>query len=126
MPTDRLKPQLRSKDSRGSSRAASVPSTFERASPRSIGGSSRPSPQIRTFTTPQPQSREPSRNLGALSQEHCTDSDLDDDTLNEIIMAVDLGTKGTVGCSYYVARDETMYFMEDVKLGDITIVDACE
>lgn len=61
-----------------------------------------------------------------LSQEHCTDSDLDDDTLNEIIMAVDLGTKGSVGCSYYVARDEAMYFMEDVKLGDIDIVDACE
>ena len=60
------------------------------------------------------------------SQEHCPDSDLDDDTLNEVVMAVDMGTKGTVGCSYYVARDETLYFMEDVRLGDVTIVDACK
>lgn len=41
-------------------------------------------------------------------------------------MAVDVRERGTVGCSYYVARLEKLYFMEDVKLGGIEIVDACE
>lgn len=39
-------------------------------------------------------------------------------------MAVDVQRRGTVGCSYYVARDETIYFMEDVQLGGADIVDA--
>lgn len=49
-----------------------------------------------------------------------------DDTLNEIIMAVDLNGKGTVGCAYYVAADEKLYFMEDVELGGAEVVEACE
>lgn len=40
-------------------------------------------------------------------------------------MAVDLRERGTVGCCYYVARDEKFYFMEDVKLGGVDVVDAC-
>ncbi|KAI8936520.1 hypothetical protein NX059_006924 [Plenodomus lindquistii] len=47
----------------------------------------------------------------------------DDDTLNEVIMAVDLLPRGVVGCCYYVARDEKLYFMEDVQFGDVDIVD---
>lgn len=49
-----------------------------------------------------------------------------DDTLNETIMAVDLKPRGTVGCSYYVARDETMYLMEDIEFGDVEVVDSCK
>jgi DNA mismatch repair protein MSH5 len=41
-------------------------------------------------------------------------------------MAIDLKDQGTVGCCYYVARDEKLFFMEDVKLGGIEVVDACE
>ncbi|KAF2032567.1 hypothetical protein EK21DRAFT_60557 [Setomelanomma holmii] len=52
-----------------------------------------------------------------------TDLEGDDDTLNEVIMAVDMTLKGTVGCCYYVARDEKMYFMEDIVVGDVDIVD---
>ncbi|KAF2276083.1 mismatch repair protein 5 [Westerdykella ornata] len=44
------------------------------------------------------------------------------DTLNEVIMAVDLRERGTVGCSYYVAREEKLYFMEDAKLGGIELI----
>lgn len=40
-------------------------------------------------------------------------------------MAVDLKEKGTVGCAYYVAREEKLYFMEDAKLGGVDMVDAC-
>lgn len=50
--------------------------------------------------------------------------DGNDDTLNEVIMAVDVRNRGTVGCAYYVAREEKMYFMEDVKLGGVDIVEA--
>lgn len=47
-----------------------------------------------------------------------------DDTLSEVIMAVDLTPRGTVGCCYYVARDEKLYFMEDIQFGDVDVVDA--
>lgn len=50
--------------------------------------------------------------------------DPDDDTLNEIIMAVDLTPRGTVGCCYYVAREEKLYFMEDIQWGEVDVVDA--
>jgi DNA mismatch repair protein MSH5 len=46
-----------------------------------------------------------------------------DDSLNEVIMAVDFRGHNTVGCCYYVARDEKIYFMEDVKLGGFDVVD---
>lgn len=48
------------------------------------------------------------------------------DALNEVIMAVDLRERGTVGCCYYVAREEKLYFMEDVKFGGLDVVDTCE
>lgn len=47
-----------------------------------------------------------------------------DDTLNEVIMSVDLTTRGTVGCCYYVARDEKLLFMEDIQFGDVEVIDA--
>ncbi|CAA9958588.1 DNA mismatch repair protein mutS [Pyrenophora teres f. maculata] len=47
-----------------------------------------------------------------------------DDTLNETVMVVDLTQRGTVGCCYYVARDEKMYFMEDIQCGDVDIVES--
>ena len=50
--------------------------------------------------------------------------DEQDDTLNEVIMAVDLTPRGTVGCCYYVARVEKMFFMEDIQMGDVDVVDA--
>lgn len=49
----------------------------------------------------------------------------DMEMLNEIVMAVNLTDRGTVGCAYYVARDEKLYFMEDVRLGGADTVDAC-
>jgi DNA mismatch repair protein MSH5 len=46
-----------------------------------------------------------------------------DDTFDEIVMAVDMTPRGAVGCCYYVARDEKLYFMEDIQLGDVNVVD---
>ena len=55
-----------------------------------------------------------------------TEFDADVDLLHEVIMAVNLTDRGTVGCAYYVASDETLYFMEDVQLGGPDVIDACE
>lgn len=52
--------------------------------------------------------------------------DADDDSLNEVVMAVDLQHRDTVGCCYYVARDEKLYFMEDVHYGGADVIDARE
>ena len=51
--------------------------------------------------------------------------DQDDDALNEVVMAIDLQHRDTVGCCYYVARDERLFLMEDVHLGGADMVDAC-
>lgn len=47
----------------------------------------------------------------------------ENDSLNEVIMAVDLRDRGTVGCCYYIAREEKIYMMEDVKSGGIEVID---
>ena len=49
----------------------------------------------------------------------------ENDSLDEVIMAVDLRDRGTVGCCYYVAREEKLYLMEDVKHGGLEVVDSC-
>ena len=46
------------------------------------------------------------------------------DLQNEVVMAVNLTDRGTVGCAYYVARDEKLYFMEDVRFGGPDVIDA--
>jgi len=46
--------------------------------------------------------------------------------LSEVVMAVTLTDRGAIGCAYYVARNETIYFMEDVQLGDANMVDSCK
>lgn len=46
------------------------------------------------------------------------------ESYHEIIMAVNVSDRGTVGCAYYVARTETLHFMEDAQLGGADVVDA--
>ena len=59
-------------------------------------------------------------------QQRSDDFEADVDSLSEVIMAVTMTERGTVGCAYYVARDEKLHFMEDVQLGGADIVDARE
>lgn len=47
----------------------------------------------------------------------------DSDALNEIIMAVEMKERSSVGCAYYVAREETLFLMEDIKMAGLDIVD---
>ena len=41
-------------------------------------------------------------------------------------MAVDIKAHGTVGCAYYVAREERLCCMDDVKIGGLEVVDRRE
>jgi DNA mismatch repair protein MSH5 len=47
----------------------------------------------------------------------------DSDSLNEIIMAIDMKERGTLGCAYYIAREEKLCLMEDIKIAGLDIVD---
>lgn len=49
-----------------------------------------------------------------------------DDSLDQVIMAVDMRDKATVGCCYYVAREEKLYMMDDTTYGGIDVIDACQ
>ena len=50
----------------------------------------------------------------------------DADSLNEIIMGVDMRERGKVGCCYYVAREQKLYLMADVAYGGIEVIETCE
>ncbi|KAL8885773.1 MAG: hypothetical protein Q9215_006422 [Flavoplaca cf. flavocitrina] len=47
----------------------------------------------------------------------------EDDSLNEVVMAIDLRDRGTVGCAYYIAREEKLYMMQDMSSGGIETVE---
>lgn len=38
-------------------------------------------------------------------------------------MAVDIRDNGTVGCCYYVAREEKIYLFSDAHVADMTIIE---
>ena len=46
-----------------------------------------------------------------------------DESLEQVVMAIDLRERGTLGCAYYVAREERLYCMEDVANGGMEIVE---
>lgn len=62
----------------------------------------------------------------ATADQRLDDFEADVDALGEVIMAVNMAERGTVGCAYYVARDEKLYFMEDVVMGGADVVNARE
>lgn len=52
------------------------------------------------------------------------DFDADLDAHQEVIMAVNVTERGSVGCAYYVAREEKLSMMEDIQLGGADMVEA--
>ncbi|KAK2760737.1 MutS protein msh5 [Arachnomyces sp. PD_36] len=46
-----------------------------------------------------------------------------DEGLDQVIMAVDMKERETVGCCYYVAQEEKLYLLEDVKAGGMEIIE---
>lgn len=49
-----------------------------------------------------------------------------DDRLAEIIMAVDMKEKGTVGCCFYNAQEERLSILSDTQYGGKEFIDMCE
>lgn len=47
------------------------------------------------------------------------------DLLNEVVMAIDMRDRGTIGCCYYVAREERLALLSDVQYGGLEVIDAC-
>lgn len=47
----------------------------------------------------------------------------EDDDLEQVVMAIDIKESGTVGCSYYVAAEETLYILADVQHGGLEILE---
>lgn len=43
--------------------------------------------------------------------------------MNEVILAVDKRERGTIGCAYYIAREEKLCLMEDIKMAGLDIID---
>ena len=126
-----FKAPFRHKTSRdsGSSRSSRTSVTSRRSEVRAVStASSAPSRRRRDDTrgpTEQVDSRitSPSVREDDTTTEHGTN---DDDTLSEVVMAIDMTPRGTVGCCYYVSREEKLYFMEDIQIGDVNIVDTRE
>jgi hypothetical protein len=74
-----------------------------------------------------PSSRAPSSNRSSFDYDPENESQIsereDCDDVNHVIMAIDMNNKGAIGCSYYVARDEKLYMLQDVNAGGEIIMD---
>ncbi|RAL10511.1 MutS family protein MSH5 [Aspergillus homomorphus CBS 101889] len=61
-------------------------------------------------------------------RQDASDSDLflhaADDELDQVIVAIDTRDSGTVGCSYYSAREEKLYLLGDLRYSDSEIIDS--
>jgi DNA mismatch repair protein MSH5 len=101
------------------------------SSPLSQSSRTWPATSLQSRESPEssqnPGSRQPQdqETASALTHDHNADED-ETDEHNEIVMAVDVKTPGTVGCCYYAACDEKLFLMEDLKLGGVDAVEACK
>jgi DNA mismatch repair protein MSH5 len=59
------------------------------------------------------------------AQQSAAVDDDTDETLDNVIMAIDMKEHGTVGCAYYVTREERLFCMEDVVHGGTDTVETC-
>ncbi|KAI4754544.1 hypothetical protein E4T52_13305 [Aureobasidium sp. EXF-3400] len=100
---------------------SATPSTASRlTTPHSFNGSRQPSSAPSVVYQQPPDSVTPSQPRDNF------DDGASDEALDEIVMAVDMKPRGTVGCAYYVAAQEKLYFMEDIELGGPDIIEARE
>ncbi|KAB8291251.1 hypothetical protein EYC80_009938 [Monilinia laxa] len=55
------------------------------------------------------------------------DSDIQEredwDSMNEVVMAVELKERGTIGCAYYIAREEKLCMMTDISMAGLDMID---
>jgi len=58
-----------------------------------------------------------------VSERHANADGNEDDSIQEVVMAVDMRDRGTVGCCYYVAAQEALYLMADIKAAGLEVID---
>ena len=91
------------------------------------------SPSVTENTLPSPRQarghheRDPPSESGrAEPQTDPEDRFEDADYLGEVITAIQVKSNDTVGCSFYVAREEKLFVSSDMKYGGIEMVEACK
>lgn len=52
-------------------------------------------------------------------------NDADDESLDHIIMALNRMGNTSIGCAYYVARQRTLYCLEDIADADADVITSC-
>ena len=70
--------------------------------------------------------RQPAASVPPSQPRDILDDGASDEALDEVVMAVDMKPRGTVGCAYYIAAQEKLYFMEDIELGGPDVIEARE
>ncbi|KAI1005835.1 hypothetical protein K3495_g2390 [Podosphaera aphanis] len=94
--------------------ATPVPSHPKRISVRTAG-----SKYSATLSTPAQEndlSGQVETNLEIQSRE-------DSDAMNDVFMAIDMRDHGTIGCTYYVPREQKLYMMQDIKMDHPDTID---
>lgn len=57
---------------------------------------------------------------------HATDNEEANENLEQVVMAIDRQQKGTIGCAYYVASNETLYCLQDLPSGTLEAIETCK
>ncbi|KAF2088890.1 hypothetical protein K490DRAFT_64102 [Saccharata proteae CBS 121410] len=127
----RVPPKRRKLDSTtaGSSRsqadrASSARTTASRSAQPLLSARPQASQRRVQIHSPDPRSETVSQAAESVVGGDDPEEDADLDALNEVVMAIDLRDRGTVGCAYYVAREEKLHFMEDSRLGGLEMIDS--
>jgi DNA mismatch repair protein MSH5 len=127
------------RSARGSSSHPQTPTTRDNQASNSHVSSGVPNAAssrfLRSSPPLAPNPIRPSREeLGTFDLENSTGADLSSDTQrytavqsieddSSIIMAFDMLNNSTIGCAYYNAAEEKLYFMQDSKLGDNSFIE---
>ena len=98
-----------------------VPSNDERSRKRRTRSQSSP-----TKRTQGPSTSEAAQDEAQQERQRTVDELEEDDTLHEVMMAIDMRNRDTIGCCYYVAREEKLYFLSDITYGGLDIIDTCK
>lgn len=64
--------------------------------------------------------------LPQAQNDHAALNDEINEDLDQVVMAIDRQQKGTIGCAYYVAREETLYCLQDVTIGSLEAIETRE
>ena len=50
-------------------------------------------------------------------------NDIDDELIDLVVLAIDVQSRGTLGCAYYVGAEERLCAMEDISNGPVDIIE---